>query len=118
MKLFLNDFERGLRENRYLPYSLPDIPLETDSFDIGISSHFLLLYSQLGEEFHLKAMNEMLRLCREIRIFPIIDLNLKKPEFLERIILHYKSKRYNVTVSQVDYEFQKGGNQMLRITKE
>lgn len=118
MEKFLNDFEKGTKEGRYIPHELPNKTNFKDlSFDIGLSSHFLILYSQLGLEFHKASINEMLRISREIRIFPILDLDAKRSELLDDLIEHFE-KDYSVTIEKVDYEFQRGGNEMLRIQRK
>lgn len=115
MKQFLNDYEEGKEEGRYIEASLPDLPFSDNSFDIILCSHFLLLYSKtLDLDFHIKAIDEMLRVGNEIRIFPVVDLNSNLSEHLEAIMKKYP----NSELVKVNYEFQKGGNQMLRIEKE
>lgn len=116
MYSFLKDFEKGKNEKRYITHELPNkTSFQDKHFDIGLSSHFLLLYSKLGLEFHIKSIDEMLRICHEIRIFPILDLDAKKSDLLDCIIKHYKKSRYNVLIVETLYEFQKGGNEMLII---
>lgn len=118
MKLFLADYETGRAEHRYLCHELPNrIPVEDNAFDLGLSSHFLLLYPALGYEFHIQAVTEMLRACKEVRIFPIVDLDARQTELAAAVIAHFQ-QRYSVSIEKTEYEFQKGGNQMLRITKE
>jgi uncharacterized protein YlxP (DUF503 family) len=68
----------------------------------------------LGLNFHIKAINEMLRICKEVRIFPILDLDAKVSNLLEEIIKYYNNK-YNVSITETSYEFQKNGNKMLSI---
>lgn len=115
MNHFLKDFEQGKREMRYVNHELPaKTSFDDCSFELGLSSHFLILYSQLGLEFHIAAIDEMLRVAREIRIFPILNLNGEKTELLDSLIQYY-SKKYIVQIETVSYEFQKNGNQMLRI---
>ena len=81
MRMFLTDYESGKKENRYICHELPDkLPYSDKAFDIGLSSHFLLMYTMLGYDFHIKAMTEMLRVCKEIRIFPIVDLDANKTD--------------------------------------
>ena len=83
MRLFLDDFEKGKQEDRYIYHELPNrLKYEDDTFDIGLSSHFLLMYTILGFDFHVKAMTEMLRICKEIRIFPIVDLDANKTDLI------------------------------------
>ena len=49
MNKFLADFERGLAEKRYVYHELPNrLNYDDSSFDLGISSHFLLMYTALG----------------------------------------------------------------------
>lgn len=65
MNIFLSDFEEGKAEGRYVAYSLPEkTSFKDNSFDIGLSSHFLLMYTQLGYDFHINSIDEMLRICR------------------------------------------------------
>ena len=115
MSVFIDDFEYGKEQQRYSYHELPN-PTKYDAkeFDLGLSSHFLILYSQLGLNFHIESINEMLRICKEIRIFPILNLNSEKSEVLNSIIEHFKFN-YKVNIISVDYEFQKNGNQMLQI---
>lgn len=117
MKLFLDDYEAGLSEKRYVYYELPEqLVLEEDYFDIGLSSHFLLMYTSLGYDFHIKAMTEMLRVCKEIRIFPVVDLDAIQTDLISSVIDYFK-KRYFVELIETDYQFQKNANKMLLIRK-
>lgn len=118
MKRFLEDYDKGRAEGRYICHELPDrLPFEEDHFDLGLSSHFLLMYTALGYDFHIAAMTEMLRVCREIRIFPIVDLDAEKTELTSKVIAHFR-ENFRVDIVKTDYEFQKGDNKMLVIEKE
>jgi hypothetical protein len=61
-------------------------------------------------------LEEMLRICREIRIFPLLDLDAKESDVLKGVIGFFR-KNYRVTIEPVAYEFQRNGNTMLRIAK-
>lgn len=114
---FLEDFEQGKKEKRYIPHELPSKTNCSDKhFDIGLSSHFLLLYSELGLDFHIKSIKEMLRICKEVRIFPILDLDAKESSVLKLIIDNF-SKNYDVKIQQTNYMFQKDGDKMLLVTR-
>lgn len=118
MNQFLDDLEKGVEENRYVNYSLPEPTSFADlQFDLGLSSHFLILYAGLGLDFHIKAMSEMLRICREIRIFPLLNLNAERSEVLDGI-LDYFGKEYETEIAVSVYEFQKGGNELLKISNK
>ena len=117
MRKFLSDYEQGKSEGRYVFHELPDrLPYEQDSFDIGLSSHFLLMYTSLGYDFHIQSITEMLRVCKEVRIFPIVDLDANKTDLIKDVI-DYFSKDYNTSIVKTDYEFQKGDNKLLIIRK-
>jgi hypothetical protein len=117
MKVFLSDFEAGLNEQRYIPHLLPAVTNFADNtFEIGLSSHFLLLYEKLGLEFHKASITEMMRICREVRIFPVLNLNAEVPQFMDDL-LTFLNANYNTKIVEVDYEFQKDGNKMLLIVK-
>src|SRR5262249_59581429 len=69
MRVFLEDFEQGLAEGRYLVQELPGLGFDDLQFDLALCSHLLFLYTeQLSLEFHLDAIREMCRVAREVRI--------------------------------------------------
>ena len=118
MEMFLNDFEKGRVEGRYIFHTLPErLPYDDGTFDIGLSSHFLLMYTELGYDFHIKAISEMLRICREIRIFPVCDLNSRKSELTERVIGYFKDNGFTADFLKTSYEFQKNADKMLRLRR-
>jgi ubiquinone/menaquinone biosynthesis C-methylase UbiE len=112
MSQFLDDYEQGFEEGRYIAAELPNLPFEDNTFDLALCSHFLMLYSDhLDLDFHLKAIEEMLRVASEIRIFPVVDLNANQSVHLNAIRKMFP----NNELVKVIYEFQKGGNLMLKI---
>lgn len=118
MSKFVDDFELGKEQQRYVYHELPNsTKYDTAAFDLGLSSHFLILYSQLGLDFHIQSITEMLRISKEIRIFPILNLNAERSEVLEGVISHFESD-FDVKIESSDYEFQKNGNQMLVIKRK
>ena len=116
MKTFLADFDTGKDEGRYIPGELPSLPFESGKFDIALSSHFLFLYSaHLSAEFHLQALQEMLRVSREVRVFPLLALDGTLSPHLNIVSDHLANHGFKVEVHPVPYEFQRGGNEMLVI---
>ena len=102
MQEFLNDYEKGKIDN--------------NNFDLVLSSHFLFLYTNnLTLDFHIQSIAEMLRVAKEVRIFPLLDFNAIQSPYVEIIMNIYSKKGYSVKQLKVDYEFQKGGNKMLVI---
>lgn len=118
MRRFLEDYERGRREGRYICHELPNrLPYEDSHFDLGLSSHFLLMYTALGYDFHIAAISEMLRVCREVRIFPVADLDGSRTQLINDVIAHF-SGDFRVELVKTEYEFQKGGTAMLSINRK
>jgi len=118
MMEFLMDYEDGKEEGRYVEAQLPNLPFEDDSFDLALSSHLLFLYSEhLDEAFHKEAVEEMLRVAKEVRIFPLVTLANKPSPFVAPVMEHLKEKGYAVVIEQTGYEFQKGADKMMRISR-
>jgi hypothetical protein len=116
METFLADFDTGKVESRYIPGELPSLPFENGTFDIALSSHFLFLYSaHLSAEFHLQALQEMLRVAHEVRVFPILTLDGTSSPHLHFVNEHLANQGFSMKVKRVPYEFQRGGNEMLVI---
>lgn len=116
METFLNDFEAGRNEGRYISESLPDLSLVPNNQELVLCSHFLFLYSDhLSLDFHKEAIVQMLGKGNELRIFPVCTLTGNSSPYLPEIEIFLKQKKIDYRVEQIDYEFQKGGNQMLRI---
>lgn len=116
MEAFLADFETGRCEGRYLPHGLPMLPFADGEFDLALCSHFLFLYTeQITCEFHGAAIREMCRVAGEVRVFPLLDLESRPSRYVEPVCAELRAEGYECEVRQVPYEFQRGGNQMLRV---
>ena len=118
MNEFLNDFPEGKAEGRYVEAALPTLPFADASFDLALSSHFLFLYTvQLGLDFHRAAVREMCRLANEVRIFPLLALGGQRSALVDTIVSEFVESGCEVSIDNVPYEFQRGGNQMMRVRR-
>ncbi|MEJ2698926.1 MAG: hypothetical protein P8Z70_04605, partial [Desulfuromonadales bacterium] len=116
MQEFLRDFPEGKSEGRYLPAGLPDLHFGEGEFELALCSHFLFLYGEhLDGNFHLRSIREMCRVAREVRVFPLLELGTRPSRHLEPVLRTLDTEGFGVEISTVDYEFQRGGNQMLKI---
>lgn len=116
LELFLQDYQQGQQDNRYLAQELPRLDLEDNSYDLALCSHFLFLYSvQCDRDFHLAAIQEMLRVSQEVRIFPLLTLMQETSPYLDDAVENFSRLGYSVALEAVDYELQPGANQMLVI---
>jgi len=108
----------GRAEGRYLVAALPKLPFNNGEFDLALCSHLLFLYSaQLSADFHLASMLEMLRVAQEVRVFPLLDLDLQRSVHLDPVIAELRSANFYAEIVDVPYIFQKGGGQMLRVVR-
>ena len=118
MEDFLSDYMEGRREGRYVAAGLPALPFPDGSFDLALCAHFLFLYSvQLDEGFHCAAVLEMCRVARECRIFPLLELNGQPSPFVSSVLDAVRDAGLEASLESVPYEFQRGGNQMMRISR-
>lgn len=116
MEEFLSDYPSGLKEGRYIEAGLPVLPFQDNEFDLALCSHLLFLYSeQLSEDFHIDSIKELCRVSEEVRIFPLLELGSRKSRHLDQVLNTLAQQGYSVDILPVEYEFQRGGNKMLRI---
>jgi hypothetical protein len=118
MNEFLDDYPAGRAEGRYLDAELPNLPFSDSSFALALSSHFLFLYTtQLGEAFHRAAIREMCRIASEVRIFPLLALDAIPSALIEPVVGELREQGFTASIDTVPYEFQRGGNKMMRIRR-
>jgi hypothetical protein len=116
IKEFISDYDRGRLAGRYQLEELPKLNFEDARFDLALCSHFLFLYSNIYDyRFHFDLIKEMLRVSREVRIFPLLTLTLKRSPHLDRMVEEFRDLGYKVSLDRVEYQLQKGGNEMLKI---
>lgn len=106
--------------SRYVPAVLPQLPFADKQFDVTLSAHFLFTYAdRLDYDFHIQTMNELCRVTsKEVRIFPTVDMEGKRYEYMERVIEWANAQGWTAEEIQVPYEFQKNANTMLKLTTD
>ncbi len=117
MTRFLDDYADGLAAGRYLVGELPVLDFADGQFDIALCSHFLFLYSdQLTLDFHIASIRELCRIAGNVRIFPLTALNCERSPHVAPVCTQLHAQGYAVEIVSVNYEFQRGSTQMMRIT--
>jgi len=118
MSVFLDDYAQGRASGRYLDASLPSLPFADGAFGLALCSHFLFLYSQQRDEaFHLQSMRELGRVARDVRIFPLLALGGQPSPHLGAAREALTRDGWQTSIERVPYEFQRGGNEMLRVCR-
>lgn len=118
MNRFCEDYEEGKVQGRYEVGELPKLKYPDGTYNLGLSSHFLFLYSDhFDGQFHVDAIREMLRICSEVRIFPLLTLMLQPSPHLPPVLEALENEGFEWEIHTVDYELQRGGNKLLKITR-
>ncbi|MBC7985003.1 MAG: SAM-dependent methyltransferase [Candidatus Obscuribacterales bacterium] len=116
MEEFLTDYPQGVKEYRYVAGELPLLPFMDQTYELALCSHFLFLYSEHHDlDFHIASIKELCRVAEEVRIFPLLELGSRKSRHLDAVIAALEQDGFLPEIVTVNYEFQKGGNQMLRL---
>jgi hypothetical protein len=119
MEIFLGGYDAGKAAGRYVAGELPALPFANGAFGLALCSHFLFLYSQqLGEAFHHAAVEELCRVAAEIRVFPLLALGGERSPLVDGCVRRLTDAGYRASIETVPYEFQRGGNQMLRVRRQ
>lgn len=115
METFLADYDGGRRSGRYCVGSLPELPFENGQFELALCSHFLFLYSeQVSLTEHQAALQELLRLAGEVRIYPLLSLDGETSPHLQPVLDQLSDSGVAWQLEPVNYEFQRGATHMLR----
>lgn len=113
---FLDDFDEGKQQQRYISAKLHDLPFDNFQFDLALCSHYLFgsrVNSSL--EIHMAAILEMCRVATEVRIFPLLASTGEISPLVGPIMLQLQQNNLGVEIREVPYQIQKNGNAMLRI---
>ena len=71
----------------------------------------------MGEPFHRSSIREMCRVAAEVRIFPLLALGGLESPYVNTTVGELRDSGYDVSIEDVPYEFQRGGNRMMRVRK-
>ncbi len=116
IETFLDDYDQGRIDKRYVAVSDHHIPFSDFSFDFALSANSLfadLEYQTV--EYHLQVIKEMARVAKDVRIFPLVDAGGLPSPLLGPVLLGLHQANYGVEVRDVSYHLQVKGNAMLRI---
>ena len=117
---------------RYIVGSLPELPFSDDSFDLALSGNFLFVYAsvergglmstdELDLDFHLESVRELLRVAKEVRMFPSFAVTgpARRQEFVDPVMEALRSDGHQVDLvpaQWVEGDFTEF-NDLIRIRK-
>ena len=112
MQDFLDDYEAGKAQGRSVEGDLPTLRFD-DPFDLALCSHFLFL---TPVSWASRSIGRPFEKCRgrEVRIFPLLARWRRSP-LVDSCVDDLRESGCLVSIEGVPYEFQRGGNEMLRI---
>ncbi|WP_261807537.1 class I SAM-dependent methyltransferase [Paenibacillus sp. N3.4] len=118
---FAKDFAGEKAASRYHTSMLPNLPFEADTFDLVLCSHFLFLYEeQFDFAFHIAALKELLRVCKqggEVRIYPLLNFRTVPYIWLTDVINMLSELGYIVEKRKSSLPFLPNSEQYMCITK-
>ena len=118
LKRFLADFQTGVRAGRYVAARLPELPFASGTFDLALCAHLLFIYSdELSLEQHIAFLRELLRVGREVRVFPLLDMQGQRSKYIDPVMNELQSLA-RVDLVRVPFEFRPGDCFMLRLRKD
>lgn len=118
MQRFLADYDAGLAAGRYVTASLPLLPFANDTFDLALCSHFLFSYSEhCDRDFHIASVREMLRVAREVRIFPLVQIHGEPSPHVAPVVQAAQQRGATVERVATEYRMQPAATEFLRILR-
>ncbi|MBI1810537.1 MAG: class I SAM-dependent methyltransferase [Nitrospirae bacterium] len=117
LEIFANDFPVGSKEGQYVQAEMPHLLFSDKTFSLVLSSNFLFLYGdRLDFDFHIACLKELVRVASgEVRIFPLAGLDAKPYPYLNDVLGFLHSERIGFEIKKAPFEFQRGGNLMLKL---
>ncbi len=121
VRIFAEDVRSGDRSDSYMAGRLPELAFADASFSLVLCSHFLFLYGeQFDQEFHRRALRELMRICRpggEVRIYPLLTLSWEPYPCLEPLLDEIRAQGARAELTDAGLPFIPGSDKMLRISR-
>jgi len=117
LEQFLTDFEKGREAQRYRANTVIDMPYGDGIFDLALCSHHLFGHGDhVGDmDYHIAALKEMVRVAKEVRVFPLTDHSGQVSELIGPLILLLQEAGIGVEMREVPYQVLRNSNAVLRL---
>ncbi|CAA0108537.1 Uncharacterised protein [BD1-7 clade bacterium] len=113
---FIADYEKRKDSGAYIYGELPSLPIADQTYDLALSSYLLFAYSGvLDYSFHLAAVRELLRVAREVRMYPVTDVDNYLSAHIPPMMQTLRDEGIDVYLEDVPFRYVdvKTNNQML-----
>ncbi|MDF1826750.1 MAG: hypothetical protein P1U39_00500 [Legionellaceae bacterium] len=122
MDVFFADYNAGIEEGRYQALLDGALPFENFSFDLALSSHYLFADAVNAANaikdavaHHVAIIQDLARVAKEVRIFPLIERAGTPSELLGPVLLGLQQANFGTEVREVRCALYPEGNAMLRV---
>lgn len=117
-ELFVEDLTS--HPERYVAGELPALPFADGRFELALCSHLLFTWAnRFPESWHLDALRELVRVAREVRVFPLVhQANAAPIPFLASLRSALEAEGVACEIRRVPYEFQRGADEMLVLSAQ
>jgi len=82
------------KKDVFIPANLPYLPFQNKTFDLGLYSPLLFLYSTPSYSFHIKARSEIPRVAGKVRVYLVADMNCIIPSIRDHLVKPLKDEEY------------------------
>jgi hypothetical protein len=114
---FVADY-RQHGHSRYITTEYPNSGFADGQFDLALVSHFLFLYDeQLDYDFHRRTLLELLRVAREVRLFPLVNLRTERASAVAKLATDPVFSAYTIRIVPVAYEFIRNSGEVMVIRR-
>lgn len=114
--IFFADYNAGVEEGRYQALVDGALPFDNFAFDLALSSHYL--FANAADDavaYHLETIQELARVAKEVRIFPLIERAGTPSVLLGPVLLGLQQANLGAEVREVSCALYPEGNAMLRV---
>ncbi|MFG3041937.1 hypothetical protein ACGFYZ_34065 [Streptomyces sp. NPDC048330] len=117
---FLDDYaaDRGNATGHYVGAALPHLPFPDGTFTLALSGFLLFTYpDHFDEDFHLRAITELLRVAAEVRLHPLNDSAGNRYPHLDRLLDDLRARGVTCRLLEVTGRSDPRDDATLRLTR-
>jgi hypothetical protein len=117
MQTFFKDFPQGFAEGRYCGLQAGKLPFSSARFDLALCSNYL--FADIPEQnlgFHLYWIQELTRVAREVRFYPLTDQEGRVSDRLGEVLLALQQDNYQVAIENVPFRLVPASKAVLKVS--